>query len=110
ARDEQTAADVEKQVILAALVADVAFAFAQQASQLAHRLLWKDRLVLGVSLRARAVARHGDERETMTVCGHQAHLAGAQDEQRAVQEKPRVFPGDRKLRLGDHLFHGASSK
>jgi hypothetical protein len=35
----------------------------------------------------------------------EAHPIGAQDEEGAVQEIPRVFAGDRELRLRDHLFH-----
>ena len=40
----------------------------------------------------------------MTVGGDQAHRVRPQHELRAVQEIPRVFAGDRKLRLRDHLL------
>ena len=41
----------------------------------------------------------------MAVGRDEAHRVGMQDEQRAVEEIPRVFPGDRKLRFRDHLAH-----
>ena len=50
----------------------------------------------------------GDQRQAMAVGGDQAHRVGPQHEQRAVQEIPRVFAGDRKLRLRDHLLDGAA--
>ncbi len=40
----------------------------------------------------------------MAVGRHQAHRVRPQDEQRAVEEVARVFAGDRKLRLRDHLL------
>jgi hypothetical protein len=39
----------------------------------------------------------------MSISGDEAHRVGAQHEQRTVEEEPRVFTGDRKLRLRDHL-------
>ena len=108
-RDQHAIADLEEQVVLAALVADVAVAFAEQASEFAERLLRKNRLALvGVLLALAAVARHADQRQAMAVGRDQAHLLGLEHEQRAVEEIPRVLAGDRKLRLGDHFLHGVA--
>ena len=106
-RDEQPVADVEEQMVLAALVADVAVAFRQQPAELAERLLRQDRLDLFVAVVRLAVARHGHQRQPMAVGRDQAHRVGPQHEQRAVQKIPGVLAGDRKLRLRDHLLERA---
>ncbi len=48
--------------------------------------------------------RDRNQRQPVTVGGHQAHRIGLQDEQRAIEEIPGVLPGDRKLRFADHLL------
>ena len=105
-RDQHAAADLEEQVVLAALVADVAVAFARAAVPSSPSVFF-GRIALtlvGVLLAPcrRASTRH--QRQAMAVGRDQAHRVGPQHEQRAVQEIPRVLAGDRKLRLRDHLL------
>src|SRR5207237_3293046 len=103
ARDQQPAADVEEQMVLAALVADVLFAFLQQTRELAKGFLRKNRADLVGVLRF-AVARNGDEREAVAVGGDEAHRLWAQHEERAVEKVSRVLAGDGKLCLRHHFL------
>src|SRR5207253_1033608 len=102
---QHAAADIEEQMVLAAFVADVAFGFREQLAEFEQRLLRKndfdlfalfDRLV-------GAFALHRHERQPVPIGGHQAHRIRPQHEERAVEKEPRVFAGNRKLRLADHL-------
>ena len=91
-------------MILAALVLDVRVAFLEQPRQFAERLLRKNGFHFVGVCRSFRVARHGDQRETMSVGRDETHAVGTEDEQRAVEEIPRVFSGNRERRLRDHFL------
>ncbi len=99
-RDEEPRADLEEEMVLATLVVNVLGAFGEQPAQLRQRLARQDGLDV-VALGA--LVLHDDQRETVAVGGHERHRVGLEDELGAVQVVARVFAGDRKLRLGDHL-------
>src|SRR5204862_2555031 len=90
--------------VFTALIADVAVAFAEQASELAQGLLRENRSALG-GVTLAAIAHHAHERQTMTVGRDEAHLLWFQDEQGAVEKVSSVLTGDRELRLRDHFLH-----
>ena len=82
----------------------------RRRAELEQRLSRQDHAILGItvclSLGLRLVPGHGHEREAMAVRRDEAHFIAAKNEERAVEEIPRVLTGDRKLRLLDHLLDG----
>jgi len=100
-------ADLEEQMVFAALVADVSLAVHEEFAELPERFSRENRanvLPFLPGLRAsalRTIDRH--ERQSMAIGRHQAHRRRAQDEQRAIEEEPRVFARNGKLRFCHHL-------
>jgi hypothetical protein len=102
--DEQARADAEEDVVLAAAQEDVGRPVAEHAIQLHQRLLREQDLGLALCpVPLGHLARRRHERQAVAVGGDKAHLRVRQHQQRAVEEVARVFAGDRKARLRDHL-------
>ena len=108
AGDELPPVDFEEQVTLAAGVPHVALPVRQQSRQLAERLLRQDRPDFALRNVA-SVPLRGGQRQAVAVGCDQAHRAGLEHEQRAVQKIARVLPRDRELRLHHHAPQGLPS-
>ena len=101
-RDQHAAADFEEQVVLAALELNVALALGEQLAELEQRLLRKDDA--DFLRRRQSRARTSTSARRCPSVATSVRLLRLQHELRAVQEIPRVFSGDRELRLRDHLL------
>src|ERR1039457_2645133 len=102
AAKQQPATDLEKQVILVAgkLNLLIAGALLRKLQNLSHGLARQERSIRSRQIRELNVLLHHGK--AMPVgCDHR-DTGRLQDQQRAVQSKPRLFRGDRKDRLPDH--------
>src|SRR5450759_1266718 len=100
-RDEHPIADREEQVVLLALVLDVAVHIDQQPSQFRHGLLRQDDPNLFGRAITLALGLH--ERQSVTIGGNKRKLPRAGHEEHAVEVVAGVVARGREVRARDHL-------
>src|SRR6185436_12175652 len=106
-RYQHPSPDLEKQMILAALKLHVSLALEQELAQLEERLLRQDHAYF-LAHTTCVIRRY--QCQPMSVGRHERDAVWLQHELRAVQKIARVFAGNRKLCLRDHLLQHTSRK